>query len=794
VETDPMNPNRKKLLLSLVPLLVIAIVGCIPFLDFLFSGKMLYGSDQIGGFGNFFQYQKSIRSLSIPGWHPWYLSGMPTLDAIAGDLPYPPFWIACFLLPAHKILGMMMWSHVLLAGFGAYLLLRRSFDLDRWSATALSTAWMLNMNLLSIIHGGHTAKVYIQAWLPFGIHFLIQSLGPKAKFWHPLGLAVTTALMVSTSHLQMTYYTLIAYGLYLLWRLWEILRGPGETGSRLALAARKAAIFWAAVVLGVGLALPVLYPPMKYVKEFSIRNTDEKTSFEHATSWSLHPEELGALAFPEFAGINENYWGRNPFKLNSEYAGITLTVLGIAAVVAVRTPWAWFWASIALLSLLNGLGAHTPFYRLIYDLNVPGIRNFRAASMVMFLWAAALLSLSAIWLQTLAAADSWLPAKRQKWSKRLWIAAAAVGGVFLLLALSPSTLHDLWPSNVLDPSWRGYDNWPNAVAGFRLGALRAAILGAALLGLSALRLSGSLPTPGMAVGLLLVSLMDLLPLASNFVKTFHHDDYYSPEPLVENLKLDHTTFRVADLPGSVPAGLLLLADVETMGGFADNEMAHMQRFRGVDWQRTMKGLAQGPDGTVGGSRILDLLNVKYLLYRQNENAPLGAALNRTVLPRARLVASLRGEPLETQLDGIFDSTFDHRREALVALDEAAKDPIAQGLLGKAPDTLPVGDVTWKNPDPDHWTYEVAASRPSVLVIGDPWYPNWHVAVDGKEVALLRVDYALRGVAVPAGKHVVTAWFHSAWVAKASQGMALSALALLAWLGAWAALSRRKPRA
>lgn len=781
----------KNRLLRFAPLLVIALIGCIPFLDFLFSGKMLYGSDQIGGFGNFVQYQKDLRAFSIPGWHPWYLSGMPTLDAIAGDLPYPLFWLVAFLAPAHKILGLMMWSHVLLAGFGAYLLLRRSFDLDRWSATALSTAWMLNMNLLSIIHGGHTAKVYIQAWLPFGIHFLIQTLGPKARFWHPLGLAVTTALMVATSHLQMTYYALIAYGLYLLWRLWEIIRGDQALAQRLALAARKAASFWAAILLGVGLALPVLYPPMKYVKEFSVRNNAEKTSFEHATSWSLHPEEIGSLAFPEFAGINEDYWGRNPFKLNSEYAGIALTVLGLAAAFAVRSRWAWFWASIAVLSLLNGLGAHTPFYRLIYDLNVPGIRNFRAASMVMFLWAASLLALSALWIKTLDASETWKAATRAKWVKNLWIAAGAVGGVFLLMALTPGTVHDMWPSNLGDPTWRAYENWPNDIASFRLGAMRAAILGSGVLALSALRVAGSLPGPGFSMGLLAITLVDLLPLAPKFVKTFHHDEYYAPEPLLQTIQSDTSTFRVADLPGSLQSGSLMLYNLQTMGGFADNEMAHMQQFRGQDWQRTMKGLGQNPDGSIGGSRILDLLNVKYLLYRSNENAPLGVALNRTVLPRARLVASLKALPLEAQLEAVLDTSFDHRRQAL--LDPASvQDPVLAVLLAQAPDTLPTGSVSWTNPDPDNWTYTVEAARPGVLVIAEPWYPAWKMQVDGRDAALLRVDYALRGVVVPQGRHVISARFHSEWGAKAARGMMFSFLGLLVWMSAWAALARRKP--
>ena len=56
----------KQKLLRLLPILVIAFLGSIPFFGFLLSDKMLYGSDQIGGFGNFVQYQSAIRHFSIP--------------------------------------------------------------------------------------------------------------------------------------------------------------------------------------------------------------------------------------------------------------------------------------------------------------------------------------------------------------------------------------------------------------------------------------------------------------------------------------------------------------------------------------------------------------------------------------------------------------------------------------------------------------------------------------------------------------------------------------------------------
>jgi hypothetical protein len=49
---------------------------------------------------------------------------------------------------------------------------------------------------------------------------------------------------------------------------------------------------------------------------------------------------------------------------------------------------------------------------------------------------------------------------------------------------------------------------------------------------------------------------------------------------------------------------------------------------------------------------------------------------------------------------------------------------------------------------------VRSGGDGLLVLGDPWYPQWRVQVDGRPAELLRVDHAFRGVRVPAGSHQV----------------------------------------
>ena len=48
-----------------------------------------------------------------------------------------------------------------------------------------------------------------------------------------------------------------------------------------------------------------------------------------------------------------------------------------------------------------------------------------------------------------------------------------------------------------------------------------------------------------------------------------------------------------------------------------------------------------------------------------------------------------------------------------------------------------------------------SAAPAILILSANHYPGWRASVDGRSVDVIRVNYNLRGVAVPAGNHLVT---------------------------------------
>ena len=765
-------------------LLTVAVLGLLPFLSILFSGNILFASDQRNSAAANW-YFEALRHGEIPLWLPYNFGGMPTFDAMSGDASYPFFIILGFLLPITHAVSANFILHVLIAGLSAYLLLQRYFRLDRWLALPLAAAYMFNTNFISHIYSGHTAKFFILAWLPFSLYCLLRSLGSQASWKHFLGLAFSVALFISTSHLQFTYYVLM--GFFLVWLYFLV---PALRAKRFGEASFLVAKFWIPVLLGVGLVFFILYPPIQYNKEFSVRGAGMRTTFEYATSWSMHPEETASLLVPEFGGINQNYWGRNYFKLNSEYPGLLVWFLALVGFFAFRSRWYWFWSGVGLLSILYGLGADTPLFRLFYE-TIPGVKNFRAPSMILFWLAAALLLMSAETLRRLmTVGEGSVPeANRVKILKRLQITGFSVAGVLIVCGLFPDLPYSIWNGMVDASQIPNFARQSYGHSNFAMGAFRAAILtGVLTWGTTAFLLKARRP---LAFGLLalVVTLVDLYWVDSNFIQPSPVEQLLRSDPALEAIKADTSRFRVFGLPGAFEGISTSYYGLETVDGRGDNEMRHYRAYRGDDYQNNpnfMAGLKQNSDGTVSGNSFLDLLNVKYIAFRVENDPGLKLVRNASVLPRAFFVPAWEAVSDSDAFRRMKEPDFNPLKVALVTAPG-----ISSG--GKSADSgstpAPVAQTLRKV---NRQTYAVNAPTEGVLVVSDMWFPFWKVKVDGNDAPLLRTDFAFRGVLLKAGRHVVEFHYHSPWI---RTGLLVS-LASLAGLLLFAGLAvfgkRRKP--
>src|SRR5262249_38091389 len=131
--------------------------------------------------------------------------------------------------------------------------------------------------------------------------------------------------------------------------------------------------------------------------------------------------------------------------------------------------------------------------------------------------------------------------------------------------------------------------------------------------------------------------------------------------------------------------------------------------------------------------------------------------NLRALPRVWLVARAKvayeGDQLKLIRGQIIDPNFDPRTTALVDHETAAK--LHQSLLTESRDVDATGGkASILSRRPTKLLIEAEAAKRSLLVMSEMFYPGWTARLDGRDVNLWRVNYNLRGVSVPAGKHAI----------------------------------------
>ena len=122
--------------------------------------------------------------------------------------------------------------------------------------------------------------------------------------------------------------------------------------------------------------------------------------------------------------------------------------------------------------------------------------------------------------------------------------------------------------------------------------------------------------------------------------------------------------------------------------------------------------------------------------------------NLRVRPRTWLVSEVLQLGPDETLDAVRTSRLPDGRNldlARTALIEETPPPISSDQNGSSRvRTLTANAIE----------VETTSTTPTFLVTSDVYYPGWQATVDGTPARIYQTDYLLRGVAVPAGNHVV----------------------------------------
>ena len=764
-DAGPYEPGRPALLAAAVFVLA-ALTLCWPML----GGQFLVGDDQyVAGYGfRRFGAEMFRATGAIPEWNPYLFGGLPFIAAQHGDIFYPTAWLR-WVLPVDTAMNLGFALHLVVAGATMYAFLR-ALRLGWAGAVAGGLAYELTGIVASLVKPGHDGKLFVSALAPLALLALLRAIRDRRPGGYAL-LALTVGLCMLSPHYQMTYYVLVAAGL---WTLHLVFFDPDRPpGMRWPVTLGLAL---GGVLLGLALAGIQVLPFLSYIP-FSPRAAGGPSGgWEYATGFSMPPEELLTAVLPEFNGVLENYWGRNFFKLHTEYLGalvVVLAALGLRDRSRVKTIRAL--GVIAVLFLLIAFGGHTPFYRLWYEL-MPMMKKVRAPGMAFFLVALPVAAFAGMGVDRLL--------RREVSPRALLVPLGALGLLALLAAAG--ALGGIGLGLAAPEQAARVAGNAGAVQGGGVRLLLTVALGGAILWAVA---RGALRGP-LAAGAIAAAIVgDLWSVDRRFFRFREPASVlFADDPLIERLRTVPKPFRVLDV-GVYQGSYLMAHDIQTMLGYHGNEVRFYDELLGGknEWRNA------------GSPNLHDLLAVRFLLLPDDQQVPgfhrvagpaqttpgtIGTLLERdTVPPYVRVIPGAAKLPEDQAVATVVDPRFPVDAVLLLP-DTASVTPAAIPSLGADSTKVQASLAEWM-PGRMRITLEGSEQRPLYLLVGETWYPDWHAEVDGRAAAVHRGDHALLAIELPPGAREVRLSFASADYARGKL-VSLSALLVIIALFVWSA--------
>uniref|UniRef100_UPI0035B3295F YfhO family protein n=1 Tax=Flavobacterium sp. TaxID=239 RepID=UPI0035B3295F len=172
-------------------------------------------------------------------------------------------------------------------------------------------------------------------------------------------------------------------------------------------------------------------------------------------------------------------------------------------------------------------------------------------------------------------------------------------------------------------------------------------------------------------------------------------------------------------------------------------------------------------------QVLDMMNVKYII-QSNEKGEQFPTINPNANGNAWFVSQIQ--------------SVNSADEEMKALDKLDTKEVAVRLKDKNEKTYEISLPFRKDSlatikldlyKPNHLKYTSNNTNHGFAVFSEIYYPKgWKATIDGKETPIYRVDYTLRGLEIPKGKHTIEFKFEPEVVKTGSTIALFSSLAML----------------
>lgn len=518
-------------------------------------------------------------------------------------------------------------------------------------------------------------------------------------------------------------------------------------------------------------------------------------------------QQAGIEAYPP--GLLQ-YWGDQPMTVGPVYVGAFVCFLFVLGLFYVRGPAKWGLLAATLLSLIFAWGKNIPeLTNFIID-HMPMYSKFRTVSSALVIAEFTIPLLAVLCLYEISINKRLFQLTHFKEAPLrmrigLPIAAVCTLGLCLLMWLAPSAAGNCLSQNDVETfSMMRRTQFPADMVGTYMAAvtsMRHAILSADALRSAFVIILGILVLWAYAEhklkGWMACSLLALICLADMWQidKRYLNNDSFTEESVREEgfaktpadalVLKDTSYYRVVNLAQGNPFNETSNATAyyhHNIGGYHAAKLHRYQDLIDHHLTQEIQNFANAANAANGDmskvntdsiTPVLNMLNAKYFMFGKEANQVI---VNPGANGNAWFVQSLKFvKNADAEMAGL--NKLDTKHAAVA--DERFKATLDGSALG-------TGSVTFGEYQPNKLTYTVNSDKGGVVVFSEIYYPDWTVTIDGKPAELGRVNYVLRALKVPAGKHQIVMNFEPQSIATTNTiaYIALAAIFILFVLAIW----------
>jgi len=698
------------------------------------------------------------------------LNYLKKLDWLLRFLPRPADYLFLYFLCFYVLLSVLQvpkkWAFIgsLVFGFSTYLII--------------------------IIGVGHNAKAHAVAYIPLVVSGFLLLYKHQKWIYGGFLFCVAMGLELVANHFQMTYYLMfllaIIGGVY----LYEAYKN--KTWNAFLKSSLVAIL---GLVLAIGLNATSILATKEYA-DFSTRSASEITpnssssgplaafkkekqtglDKDYILSYSYGYLELFNLIVPRFMGGSSaedlgneahiiqdlkakgysslqarqfasrapTYWGEQPYVGAPAYIGVGIFALFIFGLFYDKTSMKHWVLGAVLLSVLLSLGKNLEWLSDLFISYVPFYNKFRAVTSIQVLLEFCV-PFYGIYVLYQFLNDQKITLYEQK--NDLFKAFVAVFGALLVLFVFKDFLFTF--SSSTDAHWT--DNFgfsfvdalrQDRAAIFTSDMLRSLAIVFLVFGCIYLYINSKISKNSLAVLLGSVLVLDLVLVDWRYV---NQTDFTAKKNMEQPFKAtladtqilkDTTHFRVYDLSENPFNSARASYFHNSLGGYHG---AKPRRIQELFEAYLSKGYAP----------VFDMLNVKYFIF--NEDKGVTYQKNERALGNAWFIDTL--------------SLTNDRTEEFQSLGKiqfkshavtTSRQLFESGSNQKVYEPKSSDSIALVYNHPHKKEYEYSATNDGFVVFSEQYYKKgWHAYLDGDKVSYANVNYLLRGMETPKGKHKIT---------------------------------------